>query len=482
MGLELIKTALVTAEAQALNWRMSLDAWATEQQELAEKVSVFRRYADGDHDAKLSANMRAMLRIGTSDFDRFNDNYMDIVIQTMVDRLRVNSFELGSDAANQWITEITEQNRYDALQTDEHEATIRDGNSGLLVSWDNDEKRIVWTHEPAWDGTNGVLFLHDPRGRMMLGIKVWQEKMGGITRINLYYADHIERYVSLNNGGLQPYEDDEGPSNQPFLLNGQPIGCPLVHFPNRGTTWNNFGMSEIENAIPLQNALNRTMTSMVMTAELTGFGIRKAIGFQPPAALVPGDWLIISGSGPLTPDQVVDVGMLEQAQITPFIQQAQWLTAEIGKITRTPAPEFMGADNASGESLKQREIGLIGKCKRFQVKIGNRWEDAVKLSARVQAAFGPTPPAFESVAAQWDDVELRNDKEVREAAITLNDMGYEEEALRQLAPLFGWDESKIQDLLAEKRATQTRSFEDMAGNGRLPTFELFGQGANGGVN
>jgi hypothetical protein len=480
MGLELIKTALITAEAQTLNWRMSLDAWATEQKMLGEKVAVYRRYADGDHDAKLSANMRAMLRIGTSDFDRFNDNYMDIIIQTMVDRLRVSGFELGSDGANNWASEVLELNRFDALQVDVHEATIRDGNSYLLVSWDNVEKRLTLTHEPAWDGTNGMLVVHDPRGRVSLGIKVWQEKLGEMERVNLYYPDHIERYVSMGSGALSPFEDESGPSRQPFLMGGQPIGCPVVHFPNRGTTWNAYGMSEIENAIPIQNALNRTMTSMVMTAELTGFGIRKAIGFQPPPSLVPGDWLVISGQSPMSPDQVVDVGMLEQAQITPFIQQAQWLTAEIGKITRTPAPEFMGGDNASGESLKQREIGLIGKAKRFQIKIGNRWEDAIKLGARVQSAFGSNPPSFSAVSTQWDEVELRNDQEVIEHGKVLAEMGLIEESLRQMAPVFGWDEDKIPALLAEKRAAETRTFENLTGNATRPTYELFG--TNGGMN
>jgi hypothetical protein len=454
MALEFLKNALATTQSRALNWRMSVDAWADDQAMLAEKVAVFRNYADGDHDAKLTENMRRMLRIGDSDFDRFNDNYMDIVIQTLVDRLRVSGFETKNDPANAWIVALMERNRFDALQVDVHEAVIRDGNSYLLISWDNAEKRIVLTHEPAWDGSSGMLVVHDPRGRVVLGIKCWQEQLGTVTRVTLYYVDHIERYVSQGESGLIPYEDDEGPSVQPFTWNGAAIGCPVIHYPNRGTTWNAFGMSEIENAIPLQNALNRTMTSMIMTAELTGFGIRKAVGFEPPAELTPGMWLKISPERPLSPDELIEASLMEQGQITPFIEQAQWITAEIGKITRTPAPEFMGSDTASGESLKQREIGLIGKARRFQTKIGNRWEDAIRVAWRVEAAFGSPPPAFDTITARWDDVELRNDKEVVENAQVLANMGYEEEALRQMAGVFGWDEEKIQALLAEKAAGQ----------------------------
>src|SRR3990172_2599490 len=147
MALENLKTALQSEEAKALAWRMSLDAWATDQQAHGEKVKIFRDYADGNHDAKLTEEMKKMLRVGTSDFDRFNDNYMGIVIDTMVDRLRVTGFKTDSEPADAWITTILEANRFDALQTDTHEAAIRDGNTYLLATWDNDLKQVVLSHE-----------------------------------------------------------------------------------------------------------------------------------------------------------------------------------------------------------------------------------------------------------------------------------------------------------------------------------------------
>jgi hypothetical protein len=468
MSLELIKTSLVTAEAQALNWRMSLDAWATDQSEQAAKVVVFRNYAGGDHDAKLTRNMKEMLRIGNSDFDRFNDNYMDIVIQTLVDRLRVTGFETQSETANQWIIDLMNANRFDALQTDTHEAAIRDGNTYLLVSWDKAEGRVLLTHEPAWDGSNGMMIVPDPRGRVQLGIKCWHEQLGAVMRVTLYYADHIERYISHNGGVLTPYEDEEGPAVQPFLYQNRPIGCPVIHIPNRGTTWNAYGQSEIENAIPLQNALNRTLTSMVMTAELSSFVIRWAKGFKGPSPLTPGMWINIGDGHTITKDEVVDLGVMEQGEILPFIQQAEWLTSEIGKITRTPAPEFMGSDTASGEALKQREIGLIGKAKRFQVKAGNRWEDAIKLAWRVQAALGSAPPVFDTITSDWADVELRNDKVVVENAKILHDMGHEEEALRQMAGVFDWDEAKIKELMEKKMTADQTRLSSVFSN--MPTF------------
>ena len=458
MALENLKTALQSEEAKALAWRMSLDAWATDQQAHGEKVKIFRDYADGNHDAKLTEEMKKMLRVGTSDFDRFNDNYMGIVIDTMVDRLRVTGFKTDSEPADAWITTVLEANRFDALQTDTHEAAIRDGNTYLLATWDNDLKQVVLSHEPAWDGTSGMLVVHNPQNKVVLGVKSWQEQLGEVTRVNLYYADHIERYVGQGSAALMPYTAPDGtPPRSPWLLtSGEPIGCPVIHLPNRGTTWNAYGLSEIENAIPLQNVVNRILHSMVMTGELAAFPVRYAIGFTPPAGLTPGMWIIASGNAPLTTDQRIEMGMMQQAELTPYIEMARWATAEIGKITRTPAPEFMGSDNASGEALKQREIGLLGKVKRFQIKGGNRWEDTLKLAARVQTAFGAqNAPDFKTITAQWADAELRNDKTIGESAKILADLGYAEEALRAMAPVFGWDEAKIINILAQKLANDS---------------------------
>lgn len=478
MSISLVRSALSTAEARALNLRMSLDAWAADQEERAAKVKLFREYAEGDHRADLTPEMAKMLRVRSADSSRFNDNYMDIVLSTMADRLTLRGFETDNEAATDWLVGVCETNRLDGLQGDVTTAALRDADTYLMASWDNDQKRVVWTHEPAYDGSSGMLVRHDPFNRVQVAIKVWQESretLGDTTRVTVYYADHIERYIGGAAGGLTRYEEDGEPWPAPLLYQGRPVGVPVVHIPNRGATYDAYGLSEIENAIPLQDALNRTLYSMVMTAELTGFGVRWAKGFRPPAGIMPGTWIVIGEDG-LDKESVADVGMLPQGEIVPYIQQAQWLTSEIGKITRTPAPEFMGSDTASGEALKQREIGLLGKVKRFQVAAGNRWEDLARLSWRMQAAFGSAPPSLEAVKALWDEAELRNDREVVENAKAMLDMGLVKEALRQMAPVFGWDNNKVEELYEERQAAQAGLLGSLAGNLNMPLFDMTGEG------
>jgi hypothetical protein len=437
----------------------SIEAWAADQQRLGEKIALFRRYADGDHRANLTLGMRRLLRISdTGSLNEFNCNYMDVIIQTMADRLELTAIEADNQAANAPIAELLAANRLDGMQTDLHEAAIRDGHSYGHVYWDKDARRVRLAHEPAYDGVSGVISIHHNPDSVEpdIALKIWRgsvESLGDTFYVTVYYPGHIEKYLSRNGSALEKRLVEGEPWPAPWTLpGGEPIGVPFARFRNRGTLGSEYGLSEIENAIPLQDALNRTLYSMVMAAELTAFQIRWAKGFSPPPDLTPGMWVVMSPESPLRSDEEVDLGVMEQGEIVPFIAQAQWLTGEIGKITRTPAPEFMGSDTASGEALKQREIGLLGKVRRFQVKAGNAWEDWVVLAHRVQRAFGKeTPPQYQRLYARWRDAELRNDKEIIENVLAVADRIGEYETLRQLAGVFGWDESKIGELLAEKQ-------------------------------
>jgi hypothetical protein len=477
VGLEQIKTSLQTAEGRALHMQMSLDAWASDQTMRGDKVALFRQYADGDHRANLSKEMQRMLRINTSSsMNRFNDNYCDKVIQTEVNRLRVSGFESEgeggpNDLLADWVADVLDANRFDGLQNEVHEAALRDADTAVMVSWDNDKQRVVLTHEPAWDGSQGMLFVHGPDNSVQAALKVWQESresLGDTTRVNVYYADRIEKYVSRGGGSLGRYEVEGEP--WPAMLpaiNGEPLGVTVVHFPNRAAGFTPYGRSEIENAVPLQDALNRTLTSLVMASELTAFQLKVAIGFDPPADVAPGSWIVV-GKGGVSPDQRVDAFVLESGQVVPYIQAADWLVGQIGKITDTPLPEFMGGDVTSGEALKQREVNLIGKVQRFQTTIGNRWEDVLVLAHRLQTAFGSKkPPAFTQFSCSWDSPELRNDTEIVNNAKILFDMGFEREALRQMATVFQWDEAKIDQMMEERAAGQVNALA------QLPAFPTF---------
>lgn len=455
MSVQLLKTALAANKALARG--MSVEAWLADQSDRAAKVALFREYADGNHRANLTTEMRALLRLGgnAQTLDQFNDNYMAVVIDTMVDRLQVHQVEADTDAGSEWADDTLDYNRMDGLQQDVHQAAVRDGHTYVMVSYDNEEGRVKLTPEPAYDGSYGVLSVHeDPASTIpSLAIKVWRVSTASLAdtvRVNVYYPERIEKYVSRDGGALERWEEPGEAWPAPWKnATGEPLGVPLVKFANRPGSHTDQGVSEIEDAIPLQDALNRTLYSMVMAAELSAFQVRYMFGAEPPAAVTPGMWIFTDA--PLQNDvHPMDIGVLPVGEIGQYIEMARWLTSEMGKITRTPSPEFMGGDNASGEALKQREIGLLGKVARFQTKAGNAWEDTLRVAHRIQAAFSPEqPPAVERFFCRWADAEIRNDTAVIDNALKIADRVGKREFLRLISGVFGWDDDKIDQIVQE---------------------------------
>lgn len=461
------------------NLGMSVSSWASYQQDIGEKTLIYRKYTDGDHDANQSTEMKNLLRSTGELSTELNDNHCPIIIETMNDRVKVDEITADNEGGTKWVQELLETVGFDSLQTGLHEATIRDANSYIMVSWDEDTKQITWTHEPAYDGSKGMMMLYAEH-KPVAALKIWHlvqtntgtesEDSETVTFANLYFEDRIEKYKGTN-GAVMPREDlatghslgdHVFPWTDTMKEGGQPLGLPVIHFANKVRKYDDYGISEIHGAIPDQNAINRNRYSMIMNAELAAFMIRYAIGFNPPDGLTPAMWIKISKDAPLTPDQKIDLGVLEAGEIVPYIEMGRYMTERIYDKTNTPRHDNVSA-NTSGEALKQREIGLVSKVKRFHTPVGEKWKDAVNLSARVFSAFsGQSAPVFERLTLKWQDPNVRNDAEILKLAIEeFKNVHHDLELyLETVAPIRGWDEKKIKEILDRQEEKERQMIQE----------------------
>lgn len=439
-------------------------AWAAQAGQQARRVAALRAYAAGEHPNALTKEMQATLRIKDSElFGHFTDNYMDLIIQTAVDRLTVTGFDTPIESERKWVDDLLRDSRFDALQKDVFEAALRDADTYLLVYFDNEAGRSLFSHEPAFDGESGMMVFYESAVAKFPAVAMKTWPVGEDQRLTVYYRDRVERYLAVKGEDFAPYTEagQEAISGWTTLAGGA-LGLPVFHLSNRRRTGRTTGVSDLEPAIPLQNMLNRTMYSMVMSEELAAFMIRFAKGFQPPAVVTPGMWVVTGhkdAQGNYVPPEnseeaaglnAVTASSLEQAELAPFLDVARWLKAEIGFVSRTPVPELMGGDSSSGESLKQREVPLLGKVRRFQVPGGNVFEDVVRYAALLEGVFGTaTPPALKDLSCRWENPAIRNDTETVANANTVGDRVSKREFLRMIAPVYGWNEEKIDAILAE---------------------------------
>lgn len=421
------------------------DNWVAFHEKQAKKIRRYRDYVDGLHDAKLTTKMKKMLRI--QEGEEFNLNYCELVVESFAERLEVVRISGEDDKANVWSSELLKAVRFDELQMDVHEAAIRDGETFVFVDYDAEAGGVQFHHEPAYDGTMGMLVKYDRKRRNIeAAVKVWYDD-GDKLRINVYRKDSIEKY----NESLQPIDG-------PAVWNvGQ---LPVIHFKNKARGSRSHGVSHLNHVLPIQDGVNRVMTSMIMTGELTSFQVRWAKGFKPPSEIAPGSWVEIAPDG-LTKDAVAELGTMEVGELQPFIQELEYLENRIATITKTPLPNQMGGSVQSGEALKERQTGMIAQVKTAQTKIGNRWEDCIKLAAAVHNTFSAASAPDSMWNAEWKDAEPRNDTEAVDNVMKVRDLVGDREALRLLTKVFGWTEADIERILEEKSQQSVRLFQEV---------------------
>lgn len=446
------------------------DEWLVETDDWGDRVKLFRDYYDGNHRSKLTGNMKRMLRISGDAHDQFNENYCGLVVDTYADRLLVERMQGDSDDATEWATDLLDRNRFDGLQMDIHEATIRDGDTFVLLEYDNETDRVVFSHEPCWNGETGMIAVYDRRLKnILIAVKVWYEGVDDARRVNFYYPDRVEKYIGDESGyGMQPYVDES--TDERGIAEWLPGVVPVIHYRNRMRTMTQYGISELASVVPLQDALNRGLMSMVMTAELTAFLIRVAKGFEPPAEVSPGMWITIGAEG-LTNDQVADAFTLEPGGIVPFIDQANHLIEQIATISRTPLPTTLGGANASGEALKQRESGLLAKVRKAQVKVGNAHEDLMRVAVLLHNTFSATRAPISDWRCVWRDAQVRNEAQMIQNALAVRDIVGERETLRLIAEVYGYGMGKQEEIAQEKQAQTAQAMSALAGS--LPGFDNF---------
>lgn len=457
---------------------ISYSARIADQELRGRKVAMFRDYYDGDHAANLTAQMRKLLR-ATREGAEFTDNHCRRIVNARSDRAIVKRIDSDDDALTEWVEELLEYNRFDALQSDVHEAAFRDADTYVLVSYDNAEQRSTFTHEPAYDGRGGVVAVYrsenDPT--MDFAVKVWTvANENGATvdtvRVNVYFPDRIEKYIGLMGATLEKYTDPTDPVQAwpiPWVDEyGEPLGIPVFHFRNQGRS--NYGLSVLEDAVPIQDAINRVLSSLVMATELTAFQILVVLGFDPPASISPGMFLI-GGKDGIDQGKIVDVKALPAGDLTQILASHKRLKEEIHDVTNTPMPDTVSAD-ASGESRKQHEVYLLGEVRRFQVKAGEAWERVVEMAYKLARLYQmpdvpqvSDEPSFRTI---WASAEVRNQKEEVESALALRDLVGDQEVLRMLSHIYNWDEVHIEKIIAEKSAeAQQRIKQAMTATGKF---------------
>lgn len=417
---------VINPNALELSW---LDWLDEDEKERQRQILRARAYFDGEHPVYLTDRLRQFLGLQRDD-ETFRFNLCRLVVQAVCERTLVAGFDSPDQASAEWAHELWRVARMASRMSAVHEQAARDGESFLVVDWDTARARPRFTPHERYTSTEvdgegyGCQMCYpddDVSQEPEYALKRWSEavmdergRRSVQQRATFYYPDRVEKY-GYGGAGWMPLQD-EGDAAWPLPWvdsSGAPLGIPVFHFQNPELR------PEAEDAIPLQDALNKTLVDLVAAADSTAFRMYTAFGWVP---TTDGQPLADDGSNALSiaPGMIVGTtkapseasfAAIESADLTQLRELKQDLVLDLAAVTNTPAHRFQTTKAVAAEgTLKQREEPLMAKIRDRQTRWGEAWEMSVDMARKLANLYGGAGlDETAAFTARWEDSSARSD-------------------------------------------------------------------------
>jgi len=471
---------------------------------------------------------RALERTGIT----FRFNLAKTPVDVMADRLEINSVQVADDEeADQILQRVWSGNMMELESTNIHRRAGEFGDAYLFV-WpstvdedddlepeaaaDQDEGHAELDYQPidmfynSAKTTRVIYDLENPL-RKRFAIKKWTLpaqlgiKAKPPTRVNLYYADRIEKYITTPNSKgnnrrdwIRFHEDGdpEWPTPNPF---GE---IPVFHF-RTGTP---YGDPEHRAAYGPQDAINKLIITHAATIDYYGFPQRYLLsdnsrgsdeladfdtsddinrfedtGHDSTLRAGPGEVWWLNG--------VRQAGQFEPPNPEVFLAPLEVYIRMMAQVTSTPLhyfdPQTYSRLPPSGESIRAAEVPLLKKVRRRQITYGHGWDRALKFALKIatwedEAGTGRivnpeiqvrwTPGATIDDLTGWQMMKVKQELGVPPRQ-TLLEAGYEEEQVDAWLPYEGDDLNQRVDILT-KVATAAQAMATAANLGALDPAQV----------
>lgn len=347
-----------------------------------------------------------------------------------------------------------------------HQEALTMGDGYVIVWPDKDMNAEIW----AQDSEN-IVVDYDPEyeGKIRRAAKLWQVDDGRY-RLNLYFPDRIEKYVTRGKKVVrptftdwkqfEPIATDEGPATVP-----NPYGVvPVFHFSNRAV--HKPGISELKDVIPLQDGLNKSVADMLVTMEYAAFKQRWVIGMEieiDPATGQPVDQMLRSAGIDrmmAIPDPDAKVGQFDATDLSQFLKVQEKFWKSVSRTTGIPLHYFFIDDNGpfpTREAMPSAEGRFHRKIERKQVAFGTIWEKVVKFALYIDGNL--TADQFSSPKEEnevtfevvWEPASPPSQTEIADTAVKKKAVGV---SPSQILKELGYDNDLIDNMLNELQSQQ----------------------------
>lgn len=403
------------APKSPVDWVVALE------QQLASRQSDLQRlqdYHDGKH--RLAFTSQKFREAFGGMFASFADNWCQLVVDAVEERLNVEGFRYGTDPnadADAW--NIWQKNCLDAESQLAHSEALIKGEAYAIVWGDADGQPKITIESPR-----DVIVAYAPgdRKNRLAALKMWKTEDGFEATLFLPEAVYKFKKERSNTSGKWTPDIE---ANEPWPL-ANPLGeVPVVQLTNRASLTSNHGVSEFLNVIPQQDAVNKLLADMLIASEYIAYPQRYVTGMEVMVDEVTGrpiqpfnvslDKLLVAE------DPAAKFGSLTAGDLSNYVQGVEVLVQHIASQTRTPPHYFyLGGNFPSGDAIKSAETGLVAKAKRKMRFFGEAWEEVMRLSFKV---LNDPRGSITNTETIWADPEYRSEAELADALLKRSALG-----------------------------------------------------------
>ena len=373
----------------------------------------------------------------------FRFNFSKTVVDSVLNRLEINQVLAGTPQAEEYIDTIWEQTDLQLDINEIHRNALVYGDSYAIVWPDMDGTLAIDYNSPM--NTCIIYDQENPRIKSYAA-KVWQVLDGTtkIIKMNLYYADRIEKYITY--GDIDTMSASMNMTPTEVIPN--PWGeIPVFHF----RTHKPFGRPEHADAFGPQDAINKLISTHMLTVDYQGAPQRYALSnggngsemedFSEDDTARENIGTLQNGPGQLWYLQgVSQVGQFPAADPSIFTNPVSEYVNAMASITNTPNHYFLkGSNIPSGQALRVAEAPLFKKVLNRQMAFGSTWRDLFKYMFKIEGI-----PA--DVEIKWENAESVDSLDNWDIAVRKKSVGV---SLRQILLEAGYDPEIADAVVAE---------------------------------
>jgi len=355
---------------------------------------------------------------------KFIQNWCAVVIDTALDRIVFKGWDNPAMAMNMTLDEFYNQAKLALISRKVHQDALVTGNGFMMLD------EVDGQLKAFYNSPDQVVVIYETENPLekAFGAKIYYDDEEGYTYCNLYYPEVIQRYSYR--GKPQQVSDfvfEEEYSN--------PFGrVPIIHFK---------ADSDLINVIPIQDAINKTFSDMMVVAEFNAFRQRWMVTNADISSLKASPQSIMRIPKGAGDEEGTQIGEFEAADLSMYLDTIDKLTNSIAVISRTPKHYFMNTGaNISGEALNVMETPLIKKCLQIIENFGESW---IELSEFLVQS--------DETVVVWDKLESEQPESEGRAMQIMVGLGI---PLITVLRRFGWGADEIEQMLSDYEEEKKR--------------------------